>query len=83
MFPPPVQEETKKCRIDGRVQGGNQEIPILIVGSEKNKVKNQLLIVVVMVIQRQIKKKKVNKCRRVSDSQNTILPLFDVDWCAN
>jgi hypothetical protein len=58
MFPPPVQEETKKCRIDGRVQGGNQEIPILIVGSEKNKVKNQLLIVVVMVIQRQIKKKK-------------------------
>ena len=52
------------------------------VGPEKNKVEKSVMIVVVMVIQRQIKKIK-NKCRRVSDSQKNILPLFDVDWCAN
>jgi len=55
----------------------------LIVGSEKNKVEKSVIDRRGHGHSKTNKKKYVNKCRRVSDSQNAILPLFDVDWCAN
>jgi len=53
------------------------------VGSEKNKVEKSVIDRRGHGHSKTNKKKYANKCRRVSDSQNTILPLFDVDWCAN